>query len=207
MGSAGPRSRGGQLGRNAQPPPPPRAPGILIHDDDAISVELHDMLARKVDVVLSGASVPNVLQMLGEVGGVEVVIRGEVGSEVTFDLRATTVMEALDETLEQAGAEWREVSVVRVLDGGARPGLPIEGRPMTLDVREVPFVEVVATLSEALDAPVIVPTDIPVPAVTLRLVDQPAASIFDAVIASAGLGYEVVRGIEVRSDDEEDEDL
>ncbi len=115
--------------------PTPEASGY-----DSISDVLHHPLARRIDVDLSNASVENVLRMLGEAGGVDIIVRGDIASSVTFDLQATTVQEALDATLEQAAAVWREVDMVRVVGGAVPAGPSVDSsEPITISVVDVPF--------------------------------------------------------------------
>jgi hypothetical protein len=192
--------------RKPSAPPPARAEhAAMQQDDDRISLALHQQLARKIDIDLNDAAVGNVIAFLGEAGGVDIVVTGDIASNVTFDLHATTVMEALDETLEQAGAVWREVSLVRVVASTERPGIPGAFRPITLEVADAAFDDVIQALSQSLDLPVVVDAALAAPPVTAQLVDMPAAQALDAVIAAAGLGYEVVPAIQVRPEEDSDE--
>lgn len=183
----------------ASPPPSQQA-----NDADPISPELHARLARKIDLDLKEANVHEVLRLLGQVGGTEIIVTGDIDSDVSFRLRATSVIEALDVTLEQAGAVWREVPRVRIVGGPGPAGPPIDGSPITMELVDVPFAAVAEAFSSALHMPVVVADGLQVPPVTVHLVGVPAGEALASVVRHAGLRYEVADVIEVRPAEDDD---
>jgi len=171
---------------------------------DTVSPELRRQLSRRIDIDLSEASVTDVLRMLGDVGQVNIVVRGDIASDVTFDLHATTVLEALDETLQQAAAVWREVPLVRVVDGPGPVGPPVEGPKLTLVLREVDFRQAMGGFASALEIPILVTDGLEAPTVTTRLDDEPGGAALTRIIRASGLRYEVEPAIQVRPEEEVD---
>ncbi len=170
-------------------------------DGEAVSDALRARLDRKVDLELNEAAVGDVLRLLGELAGTEIVVRGEIAPDVTFRLHATTVMEALDETLEQAGAEWRETDVIRVVGGEGPRGPRLDAPPISLEVRDVPFAQVAEAFSGVLDTPIVVADGLSPPLVTARFADVAGGTAWADVVGRAALRYEVVDGIEVRPEE------
>jgi RNA polymerase sigma factor (sigma-70 family) len=171
-------------------------------EPNAISTELADRLSRQLEVELNQASVTNVLRLLGEAGGVEVIVRGDIASEVTFDLRASTVQEALDETLDQAAAVWSEVSMVKVTKGTSPAGPLLSSGAIDLRLVDADFAEVVVALGEVLDMPVSIEAGLNPPPVTIDVEDEDAGVALHRVVSGAGLRYQVVPAIEVRPEED-----
>ncbi|NUO54261.1 MAG: sigma-70 family RNA polymerase sigma factor [Polyangiaceae bacterium] len=172
-------------------------------EDNPIRPAVSQALSRRIDLELNEASPRDVLRLLAEVSNTPIVVKGAIGSDVTYQLRAVTVQQALDETLEQAGAVWRDVDVIRVYGGRSPAGPRLEGPAVDMVLDTADFAAVATTLGEALEMPVSIADALNPPPVTIQAKAQPAGVLFAKIVDDAGLHYEVVPGIEVAPDEEE----
>lgn len=169
-------------------------------------VELGDAiehaLEKPIDLELKEVKTTDVLRLLSEVSGVPIVVRGAIADEVSLSLRAVSVQEALDETLDRAEAVWREAEVVHVVSGSGPRGPALEGAAIDLHLARAPLGVVAQPFTELFDRPVVVPSDLAEVPIDLDAVGEPAGRVFARLVEGAGLRYELVAGIEVRPDDE-----
>ncbi|NUO47620.1 MAG: sigma-70 family RNA polymerase sigma factor [Polyangiaceae bacterium] len=172
-------------------------------DDDAVRPQVTHALSRRIDLELNEASPRDVLRLLSEISNTPIVVKGAIGSDVTYALHAVTVQQALDETLEQAGAVWSDVDVIKVYGGRSPAGPRLEGPNVDMVLDAADFAAVATTLGEALEMPVSIADALNPPPVTIEAKARPAGVLFAEIVEDEGLRYEVVPGIEVAPDEAE----
>lgn len=162
-------------------------------------------LDRKIDLVLNEAAPREILKLLGEVAETPIVVVGDLPSDVSMDVHAVTVRQALDETLERAGGVWQDVDMVRVVGTPGPAGPRLAGRALDLTLEKADFAVVLSALGESLEMPVWIEAGLEPAPVTIRARKQAAGDLLAKVVADAGLRYEIVPAIEVRPGDDDDE--
>lgn len=185
-----------------------RRPGVsragslpAVEDDDGLPPKLSAALDHKVDLVLNQAAPKEVLKLLGQIAETPIVVVGELPSDVSVDIHAVTLRQALDETLEHAGGVWEDVELVRVIDSPGPSGPLLEGPELDVTVEEADFSDVLELLGRSLEMPVQIESKIEPAPVTLHAQKRRAGALLAEIVRGAGLRYEVVPAIEVRPED------
>lgn len=171
-------------------------------EGEVVSVELAQRLKTKVDLDLKDASLRDVLRLLSEVAGVPIISRRHNDSDVSLKLQATTVLDALDQVLEQDDSVWRQTEAVHVIADEKGPTSTLDGTNITLELAAVPFSQVIDQFSDILDMPIATDPSLAGPPITARFVNQPAGAAFNAVLRQGGFSYRIEDAIEVRPEDE-----
>jgi RNA polymerase sigma factor (sigma-70 family) len=161
-------------------------------------------LQRKVDLTLNQAKTGEVLGLLGQLLETPIVVRGEIGESVSVDLKSTSGYYALDHVLESAGAVWEEVEVVRVVGSPGPAGPVLHGRQITATLNAASFEQVLTHLGEALEKPVLLDKALQPAPVSLEAKELDAGTLLSELVKGAGLRYEVVPGIEVVAEEDDD---
>ncbi len=193
--SPGPRFKPRQ-GRTQSARVVPPSAATALHD------RLDVALQKKIDLELKEAKTGEVLRLLGDIASTPVIVRGEIGDEVSVNLRAVSVQQALDETLEAAGAVWDEIDLLRVVGTPGAAGPELGGPKLDLHLVDAPFNDVVQALGQSLELSVFVAEDVAAKPVTIEVKAAVAGDVFAQVVSAAGLRWEIVPAIEVRADDE-----
>jgi RNA polymerase sigma factor (sigma-70 family) len=172
-----------------------------VEDDEGLPPALSAALDRKVDLVLNQAAPREVLKLLGQIAETPIVVVGDLPSDVSVNIHAVTLRQALDETLEHAGGVWEDVELVRVVDSPGPSGPMLEGPELDITVQEADFSDVLELLGQSLEMPVQIESKLEPAPVTLRVQKRRAGALLAEIVRGAGLRYEVVPAIEVRPED------
>lgn len=188
----------------AQPRRAKLAPTAAAADPAPVRAQVASALDRRIDLTLNQAKTTEVLALLADVAATPIVVSGELDDTVSVDLRAVTVRDALDETLEAAHAVWEEVDLVRVTATAGPMGPALEGAEVDLRLVEAPLGDVVAALAAPLDVATEIEPELAARPITLGAKRQRAGDVLAVAVAQVGARYEIVPAIEVRpSDDDE----
>lgn len=174
------------------------------HQTDGLPATVEKALEKPIDLELREVKTGDVLRLLSDVSGVPIVVRGEIADEVSLDLHAVTVQEALDETLDRAEGVWREAEVVRVVAGGGPRGPALEGPKIDMTLSQAPLGAVSQSFIDLFDRAVVVSPELATTPIDIDAHGEPAGQVFARMVEGAGLRYELVTGIEVRPSEDDD---
>lgn len=165
--------------------------------DEGVSPKMWAMLSRRVDIEVKDLPIDAFLKVVSEVAEVNIFLDREVKGTVTFAVKNATLMDALDEAAEQAGAHWRELPMVSVHEGSGPRGAYLEGPNVTAELKETALRDALETLIGMADAKLVVDEDVAEHPLSASWRDVPLGTALDGLIDGAGVHYETLPAIEL----------
>ena len=159
-------------------------------------------LQRRIDLDFAEADAANILNLISDVSGVPIVVRGTIEPRVNMQVEDMTALAVLDDLLEQVGATRSEIPVLRVLPGSPTGADQLAGEPFTATFDATPLAAVMETFSRHLDVPIAVDHALDQVRITAQFERAPLGGAFASVLAQANAGFETDFGYEITPADE-----
>jgi RNA polymerase sigma factor (sigma-70 family) len=154
-------------------------------------------LQRRIDLDFAEAGAADILQMLSDVSGVPIVVRGTIEPRVNMQVKDKTALEVLDDLLEQVGATRSEIPILRILPGSPVGGAELTGEPFSASFEATPLPDVMRAFANHIDVPIAVDPALAAVPITAHFDQAPLGAAFAAVLAQAQAGFETDFGYEI----------